>query len=64
MGGPRSYVIRIYRQGFRSLSGMVEDAATKAQRSFRDEKELLAILRNFHSYRTPFTVKKSPSTEK
>ena len=47
MGEPRSYVIRIYRKGFRSLTGVVEDTATNAQRAFRDEQELLAVLRDF-----------------
>jgi hypothetical protein len=49
MREPRSYVVRIYRQGFRSLSGTVEDTATTAQRHFRNEEELLSVLRGFNA---------------
>lgn len=45
MRQPRSYVIRVYRQGFRMLSGIVEDASTGRSRSFRDLQELAALLR-------------------
>lgn len=40
----RSYVVRIYGQGYRTLSGVVEDTRTSAQRAFRDNDELLTLL--------------------
>ena len=45
MREPRSYVVRIYRQGFRALSGVVEDTHTGGKRSFRDLRELSVLLR-------------------
>lgn len=45
MAGLRSYVVRIYRQGFRSLSGVVEDTNTGGKRAFRNIRELSALLR-------------------
>lgn len=45
MGEPRSYVVRIYRRGYRSLSGVVEDTRTSGQRSFRNADELITALR-------------------
>ena len=45
MPGPRSYIVRVYRQGFRSLAGVVEDIATQGQRAFRDVNELSKWLR-------------------
>jgi len=36
MTGPRTYIVRIYRQGFATLDGVVEDAATSGSRPFRD----------------------------
>ena len=45
MPGPRSYIVRVYRQGFRSLAGVVEDVATQGQRVFRDLNELSRWLR-------------------
>lgn len=40
MSGPRAYIVRIYRQGFQSLGGTVEDTATAGTRSFKDVEEL------------------------
>lgn len=40
MSGPRTYIVRIYRQGYRSLMGTVEDSATAGMRPFRDLGEL------------------------
>ena len=45
MPGPRSYIVRVYRQGFRSLAGVVEDIATQGQRAFRNVNELSRWLR-------------------
>lgn len=45
MPGPRSYIVRIYRQGFRTLGGIVEDTHSGATRPFRSAEELLALLR-------------------
>lgn len=44
MPGPRSYIVRIYRQGFASLVGVVEDADTAGSRSFSSLAELGALL--------------------
>jgi hypothetical protein len=41
----RTYIIRIYRQGYRSLSGIVEDAYTGSKRPFLNTTELVALLR-------------------
>lgn len=40
MSGPRTYIVRIYRQGYRSLMGTVEDSATTGTRAFQDLAEL------------------------
>ncbi len=45
MREPRSYIVRIYRQGYRTLSGIVEEPGSGAVRTFRTEEELLGILR-------------------
>ncbi len=45
MRTPRSYIVRIYRRGFRTLSGVIEDTRTNTQQPFRDIEELLAVLR-------------------
>jgi hypothetical protein len=45
MRDPRSYIVRIYRQGFRSLSGVVEDTHSGGMRSFHSAEKLLALLR-------------------
>ena len=42
---PRSYIVRVYRQGARSLNGVVEDARTGDQRPFSNVQELWALLR-------------------
>ena len=63
MAGPRSYVVRIYRQGFRSLAGVIEDTATTTACKFRDEEELLAILRGFCPDKSSLSEQK-PSSRK
>ena len=45
MREPRSYVVRIYHRGFRSVSGIVEDTRTNGVRPFRTTEELIALLR-------------------
>ena len=45
MREPRSYIVRIYRHGFRTLAGVVEDPHSGGERSFRNVEELLALLR-------------------
>jgi hypothetical protein len=55
----RSYVVRIYRQGFRTLCGLVEDTHTGQQRAFRDERELVDLLRD--SRDGPATAQKAKS---
>lgn len=45
MRQPRTYVVRVYRQGARSLVGVVEDARTGEQRSFSSMQELWSSLR-------------------
>ena len=42
---PRSYIVRIYRQGARSLTGVVEDARSGEQRAFSSMQELWVLLR-------------------
>jgi hypothetical protein len=44
MDEPRSYIVRIYRRGFRTLSGQVEDTSTSTTSHFRNPDELLALL--------------------
>ena len=46
MRQPRSYVVRVYRQGARDLAGVVEDARTGGQRSFSSVQELWSLLRH------------------
>lgn len=45
MRQPRSYIVRVYRTGARSLTGVVEDARTGEQRPFASMQELWLLLR-------------------
>ena len=54
MRQPRSYIVRVYRQGARSLNGVVEDARTGEQRPFSNMQELWALLRRPSFGPTPF----------
>ena len=56
---PRSYIVRVYRQGARSLNGVVEDARTGEQRPFTSMQELWVLLRgsSFESTQTPASDK-------
>jgi hypothetical protein len=45
MRAPRSYIVRIYRRGFRTLSGVVEDTRTNAQHPFKNTDELISLLK-------------------
>ena len=40
----RSYIVRIYRQGFDRLWGTVEDAETGFKRSFSNAEEMWTLL--------------------
>lgn len=42
---PRTYIVRIYRQGYRSLTGSVEDAERMGVRSFSNMRQLGLLLR-------------------
>ena len=42
---PDSYIVRIYRKGFRTLCGVVEDTQSGAVRAFRSAEELVVLLR-------------------
>jgi hypothetical protein len=42
---PDSYIVRIYRKGFRTLSGIVEDTHSGGVRAFRSVEELVVLLR-------------------
>jgi hypothetical protein len=41
----RTYIVRIYRQGVRTLVGVVEDAGTQAEKAFGSIEELGELLR-------------------
>ena len=45
MRQPRSYIVRVYRQGARNLVGVVEDARTGGQKPFSNIQELWSLLR-------------------
>jgi hypothetical protein len=63
MREPGSYIVRIYRQGFQTLCGVVEDTRSGATRAFRSGEELLALLRSRTSVsRRPQSVDKFRST--
>ena len=42
----RSYVVRIYRQGARTLTGVIEDTRDGTQRGFDSVDELWRLLRH------------------
>jgi hypothetical protein len=45
MQQPKNYVVRIYRQGARTLTGVVEDVRSGEQRPFSNMQELWMLLR-------------------
>jgi hypothetical protein len=45
MPEPRSYIVRIYRQRYRSLAGIVEDTHTGKKMAFHNVQELASLLR-------------------
>ncbi len=45
MRQPRTYIVRVYRQGARNLKGVVEDARTGERRPFSSIQELWSLLR-------------------
>ena len=54
------YIVRIYRQGARSLTGVVEDARTGQQHSFSSMQDLWTLLRRFPSGSAPHPEPKDP----
>jgi hypothetical protein len=42
---PRSFIVRVYRKGARSLAGTVENAARGSMAPFQSMEELWALLR-------------------
>jgi hypothetical protein len=60
MRQPRSYIVRIYRQGARSLNGVVEDARTGEQRSFSSVQALWSLLRRSSFRSTPPSSERNP----
>jgi len=50
---PRSFIVRVYRQGARSLTGVVEDARTGEQRPFYSVQDLWTQLRRPYFGPTP-----------
>ncbi|MEQ1879742.1 MAG: hypothetical protein ABL878_02100 [Burkholderiales bacterium] len=61
MRQPKSYVVRIYRQGARSLTGVVEDVRNGEQRPFSDAQELWTILRRPSPKPTRFSAGRKPA---
>ncbi len=57
---PRSLVVRIYRQGYNTLSGVAEDAATGVQKPFSNLEELWKVLSTV--CRSPRRRSKLPKT--
>jgi len=45
MGQPHNYVVRIYRRGFASLEGLIEDSRTGNEQPFSSIEQLWALLR-------------------
>ena len=45
MRQPRSYIVRVYRQGARNLAGVVEDTQSGEQRPFSSMEDLWSLLR-------------------
>jgi hypothetical protein len=58
---PRSYIVRVYRQGARSLNGVVEDARTGEQRPFSNMQELWVLLRRPSFGSTPTRADGNPA---
>lgn len=61
MRQPRSYIVRIYRQGARSLTGVVEDTRTGEQRTFSSMQALWALIRRPSAKSTPTQADKKPA---
>jgi hypothetical protein len=61
MRQPRSYIVRIYRQGARNLTGVVQDAQTGEQRPFSNIQELWTLLRRPLPTSTPSRDGESPA---
>ena len=61
MRQPRSYIVRIYRQGARSLAGVVEDTSTGEQRAFSSMRALWTLIRRPSGKSTPIQAEKKPA---
>lgn len=61
MRAPESYIVRIYRRGFRSMAGVLEHPATGRQRPFMGIQELWDLLRT--KCRVPKRPPKSTSRD-
>lgn len=61
MRQPRSYIVRIYRQGARSMTGVVEDARTGEQRTFSTVQGLWTLIRRSPGKSTPTSAGKNPA---
>ena len=58
---PRSYIVRVYRQGARSLNGVVEDARSGEQRPFSNMQELWMLLRRPSFGKIPSSADRNPA---
>ena len=47
MRAPRSYIVRIYRRGYLTLAGTVEEVCTGRRSNFASGEELCRMLRIF-----------------
>lgn len=60
MRQPRSYIVRIHRQGARSLTGVVEDTRTGTQLPFSSIQNLWSLLRRSSPGMTNSRAEKDP----
>lgn len=60
MGQPHNYVVRVYRRGFESLEGLVEDTRTGAERPFSSIEQLWTLLRGPISRKLRSDPRKGP----
>lgn len=60
MGQPHNYVVRVYRRGFESLEGLVEDTRTGAEQPFSSIEQLWTLLRGPISRKSRSDARKGP----
>lgn len=58
-----SYVIRIYRRGFSTLEGLIEDSGTGERKSFSKMEELWSILQGSGGPRRGLSTDSSDGTD-